>query len=158
MRKFTICTIALAAFLGLGRPASADATAFIGSMSSAERRQVRGFAVGVGLLVIGFEFEYADSPDDLTTAAPAVKTWMGNVLAQTPTAALQLYGTIGAGLYRESLDVRQTTGVGVNTGGGIKLKLTGPLRLRIDYRVFTFRGTPRYANPQRIYAGVNVKF
>lgn len=158
MRKFTICASVLAALLGLCQPAFADATAFLGNNSSPANRQVRGFAVGAGLLVMGFEFEYSDATQDVLEAAPALKTWMGNVLAQTPTGAVQLYATLGAGVYRETLDVRQTTGVGINTGGGLKIKLAGPLRLRLDYRVFTLRGTPLYASPQRVYAGVNLKF
>jgi len=43
-------------------------------------------------------------------------------------------------------------------GGGVKMSLIGPLRLRLDYRVFTLRGSPLYEKPQRFYAGVNLKF
>jgi hypothetical protein len=50
------------------------------------------------------------------------------------------------------------TNVGVNVGGGVKMSLAGPLRLRLDYRVFTLKGSPRYATPQRFYAGINLKF
>ena len=31
----------------------------------------------------------------------------------------------------------------MNNGGGVKIKLAGPLRVRLDYRVFTLRGSPR---------------
>ena len=48
--------------------------------------------------------------------------------------------------------------MGLNVGGGVKVNLAGPLRLRFDYRVFTLQGTPRHAKPQRFYAGVNLKF
>ena len=30
----------------------------------------------------------------------------------------------------------------MNTGGGVKITLLGPLRVRVDYRVFTLRGEP----------------
>jgi hypothetical protein len=43
-------------------------------------------------------------------------------------------------------------------GGGVKITLIGPLRLRLDYRVHTLRGTSLYSNPKRFYAGVNLKF
>ena len=51
---------------------------------------------------------------------------------------VQLYVTIGGGYYRiryESIDV-QDSGFGTNVGGGVKIDLVGPLRLRLDYRVF----------------------
>jgi hypothetical protein len=48
--------------------------------------------------------------------------------------------------------------VGINVGGGVKVSVAGPLRLRFDYRVFTLQGDPRHSKPQRFYAGVNLKF
>jgi hypothetical protein len=38
------------------------------------------------------------------------------------------------------------------------MSLAGPLRLRLDYRVFTLSGDARHSKPQRFYAGLNVKF
>ena len=55
-------------------------------------------------------------------------------------------------------DAFSETNVGMNVGGGVKMSLAGPLRLRFDYRVFTLRGTPLYPQPQRFYAGLNLKF
>ena len=72
---------------------------------------------------------------------------------------MQLYATIGGGCYRirfEPLDV-QDTGFGTNLGGGVKIDLVGPLRLRLDYRVFKLsdqfddRGIDETS--QRFYAG-----
>ncbi len=40
----------------------------------------------------------------------------------------------------------------------MKIKLAGPLRLRLDYRVFLLRGSPLYEKPQRFYAGINLGF
>lgn len=158
MRKFTICASTLAVLLGVCRPAFADVTAFIGSISAPEKRQVRGFAVGAGVLILGFEFEYAVTGGDLATGVPELKTWMGNGLLQSPFGAVQVYGTLGAGMYRETLDAQKTTGFGINTGGGVKIAVAGPLRVRVDYRVFTLRGTPFAANPQRVYVGANLTF
>ena len=63
-----------------------------------------------------------------------------------------------AGIYRERLGNDQETAFLLNNGGGVKINLAGPLRARIDYRVFTLKGNPRHTNVQRIYAGVNLAF
>ena len=141
-------------------PAFADATLFIGKGTNPSSRTVKGLAIGVGLLVVGFEFEYARTSEDLDTGAPLLQTGMGNVLLQTPFAigGLQFYGTIGGGGYRETFGTDQTTQLGVNSGAGVKVSLLGPIRGRLDYRVFKLRGDPLYATVHRVYAGVNLKF
>lgn len=140
--------------------ASADFTAFLGVNPTPVNRIVRGVAGGAGLLVVGFEFEYANTSEDLIENAPGLRTVMINGLVQTPfpIAGLQFYGTAGVGGYRETLNEVSETNVGLNVGGGIKMSLLGPLRLRLDYRVFTLRGEPLHSRPQRFYAGVNLKF
>ena len=135
----------------------------------------RGVSGGSGFLVVAFEGEYAHAGgDDVCAAvessfgcAPSVRTVMFNGLVQTPKGILpkvQLYATIGGGYYRiryESLD-DQATGFGTNVGGGVKIDLVGPLRLRLDYRIFKL--TDRFepagfdATSQRFYAGANVAF
>jgi hypothetical protein len=82
---------------------------------------------------------------------------MINGLIQTPTRT-QLYLTAGAGFYRERLATESETHVGTNIGGGIKVGLIGPLRVRVDYRVFALRGSPLQKTPQRLYAGANLSF
>lgn len=138
-------------------PARADITAFIGLSPTPENHAVRGFSAGVSLLVIGFEFEYAQISEDDTEALPGLRTYSGNVLVQTPTDT-QLYATIGAGGYRENLGPIQETHVGVNIGGGIKIPLAGPIRVRADYRVFQLRGAPVHSTYQRFYVGGNLAF
>jgi opacity protein-like surface antigen len=140
--------------------AYADLTAFFGVNPTPVNRPVRGFAVGAGLIIVGFEFEYANTSDDEVLLAPKLQTYMFNGLVQTPVpiAGMQFYGTAGGGGYREALFEASETHVGYNIGGGIKVSLAGPLRLRFDYRVFTLKGEPRHANPQRFYAGINLKF
>jgi len=49
-------------------------------------------------------------------------------------------------------------GLGYNTGGGVKIALVGPLRVRIDYRVFKLGGGALYSPAHRVYAGLNLKF
>lgn len=140
--------------------ASADLTAFLGSTPTPSTRLVKGFAAGMGLLIAGFEFEYANTNEDLVKAAPRLRTFMFNGLLQTPVpiGGLQFYGTAGGGVFRETQDLISETNVGINVGGGVKMSLAGPLRLRVDYRVFTLRGSPLYSKPQRFYAGLNLKF
>ena len=160
MKRLRLIAALLCALL-VPSHAFADITAFLGVNPTPVSRPVRGFAVGMGLLIVAFEFEYANSSDDLAQGAPGLKTYMGNVLLQTPfpIAGMQFYGTVGAGGYHESIeDLDSETHVGVNVGGGVKVNLAGPLRLRLDYRVFTLQGSPRYDKPQRFYAGINLKF
>jgi len=152
--------IVLAALVLLPSPAFADFTAFLGVNPTPSSRVVRGLSAGVGLIIVGFEFEYANSSEDLAEAAPGLRTFMFNGLLQTPgeIAGLQFYATAGAGGYRETLNDDSETQVGINVGGGVKMTLAGPLRLRLDYRVFTLQGDPRHSKPQRFYAGLNLKF
>lgn len=146
--------------LGAAAPARADVTAFIGANITPASRQVRGGSIGIGLLVVGFEAEYAFTPDDPRASAPSLKTGMGNVLLQTPGAffGFQPYVTTGGGVYREELGTHKATGFGLNTGGGVKVNLAGPLRLRVDYRIFKLGSSALSSPAHRVYAGVNLKF
>jgi opacity protein-like surface antigen len=150
----------VAALITAPSTAFADFTAFIGSTTTPDNRFARGLSVGMGLVIVGFEFEYANTNEEELDLAPGLRTFMFNGLLQTPfpIAGMQFYGTAGAGAYRETLLDESETNVGINVGGGVKLSLIGPLRLRLDYRVFTLNGDPRHSKPQRFYAGINVKF
>jgi hypothetical protein len=143
------------------RPAFADATLFVGTTTTPSNRTTKGFAIGAGLLIVGVEFEYASTVEDPLKAAPALRTGVGNVYAQTPiaVAGMRFYATTGAGGYREKLGTaHQETNIAFNTGGGVKVSLFGPLRARVDYRVFRLRGAPLYPTLHRVYAGVNLGF
>lgn len=154
---FTLCPLLL--LLLFPAPAAADLTAFIGANITPTTRAVKGVAGGAGLLIVGFELEYADTAEDVLENAPSLRTFMGNGLVQTlPLGGVQFYGTMGGGVYRERLGTASETNFGVNVGGGAKITLLGPIRLRLDYRVFTLRGAPRHSKPQRFYAGLNLKF
>ena len=157
VRHFAVTAVLLL----IAAPARADLTVFIGANTTPANRQVRGAALGMGLLIVGFEFEYADTTDttDAFVNAPSLKTGMGNVLLQTPVAffGFQPYFTTGGGLYRETLGTHQDTSFGLNTGGGVKVSLAGPLRLRVDYRVFKLGTGALYSPAHRIYAGLNLK-
>ena len=160
MRRLLVPT-ALAMALLFPSTAAADITAFLGVNATPANRTVTGISGGVGLLIVAFEFEYANTREDLDELAPGLKTYMFNGLVQTPVpiGGMQFYGTAGGGVFRETLNEATETNFGMNVGGGVKMKLLGPLRLRLDYRVFTLRGSDvRHSKPQRFYAGINLKF
>jgi hypothetical protein len=141
-------------------PARADITAFLGLSPTPERHTVKGFSAGLSLVVVGFEFEFADLGEDPVESLPGLKTYSANVFVQTPVEVkgTQFYATAGGSGYRENLDARQESHVGFNLGGGLKVRVLGPVRLRLDYRVFQLRGDPLYSTYQRFYAGANLKF
>jgi len=149
-----------ALLLGVASPALADATFFIGSTTTPSNRQVKGFALGFGLLVVGFEFEYATTSEKEEDLAPGLRTGMGNLLLQTPfpVFGIQPYFTTGGGAYRETLADLSETNFGLNTGGGAKISLLGPVRARIDYRVFKLRGDPLHDTVHRVYGALNLSF
>jgi hypothetical protein len=162
-RPAGVAALALCA-LALAAPARADITAFLGYSPSPGGQAARGFAVGFGLLFVGFEFEYSTLSEDADEARPGIRTGLVNGLLQTiPLGGIQLYFTAGGGAYQARLQGASDTDFATNVGGGAKVKLAGPLRLRLDYRVVTLRGEPftgkgaenRY---HRLYAGVNLAF
>lgn len=146
------------------RPASADATAFIGAHLNPERQAMRGFSGGFSLFIVGFEGEYAHAGEDESARLPSLTMVSGNVFVQTPLPVfgMRFYATTGAGVYREKLEFgdRQETNAVFNTGGGAKISLIGPLRARIDYRVLKLRGEPLRSSTtvHRVYAGINLGF
>ena len=89
-----------------------------------------------------------------------MKTYSGNVFVQTPVEVkgTQFYATAGAGGYQEYLGPLEETHASLNFGGGIKVRVLGPVRLRLDYRVFRLKGEPLYPTYQRFYAGANIAF
>ena len=159
-RTASIALLVLFVTLGVVRPARADLTAFVGNNASPSNRQVRGVAVGFSLLVVGFEFELSDTRADAAADAPGLKTGMANLLVQTPfgIAGLQFYATAGAGLYQEEGGGIGDTNGGTNVGGGVKISVAGPIRMRVDYRVFSLRGSPQHDTHHRLYAGLNIGF
>jgi hypothetical protein len=153
-----IGVLALAVLLVRPAPASADLTGFLGVSSTPSSRSAKGVSIGVGLVVVGFEFEYAKISEDEPAGAPELTTGMGNVVVMTPSFKIQLYGTTGGGIFHERWRDFTNTGFGTNVGGGAKIALFGPIRLRLDYRVFNLNGTPITKNVHRFYTGVSLSF
>ena len=140
--------------------AAGDITAFLGFTPTPDQHGARGFAFGFGLLFIGFEGEYSNIGEDEDDLLPGLQTFSGNVLLQTPIelSGIQLYGTLGAGGYREQLIEARETYLATNLGGGAKFRVIGPLRVRADYRVFRLHGNPVHETYHRIYVGGNLAF
>ena len=165
LRPLASILLAAGALLVTAAPARADLTGFIGTTTTPTARTAGGFSAGTGFVIVAFEFEYSATKEDLSSAdiAPALKTYMFNGLLQTPVpiARTQFYGTAGVGAYHETLSTQplnNQTNIGTNIGGGAKITLAGPLRLRLDYRIFTLHGNARHTPVQRLYAGINLKF
>jgi hypothetical protein len=142
------------------KPAGADVTAFIGANTSPANRQVRGASLGFSLLVVGVEFEYTDTTDDPAAKAPSLTVGSANLLLQPPSSILGVlpYVTAGGGVYSETLGARNDKGFTVNTGGGVKISLVGPLRVRVDYRVFKLESGALISPAHRVYVGLNLAF
>jgi hypothetical protein len=158
-RTGLITLLALAALIVRPAPAAADLTGFLGLATTPTNRNTRGIAVGVSLVVVGFEFEYGKIVEDELQGAPEVTTGMGNIMVMSPSSRFQLYGTTGGGYYREQFRDFAHSGFGTNLGGGLKITLAGPLRLRLDYRVLSLNtNTPILRKVHRFYTGVSVSF
>jgi hypothetical protein len=156
----TRCTvIAAVLLLTAAVPARADISAFLGADMTPANRQTVGLAFGVGLLIVGFEGEYASTVEDAPSGSPSLQTGMGSLLLQTPSAffGFQPYFATGGGIYHEVLGAHSDTGLSLNTGGGVKVSLIGPIRLRVDYRVIKLGSGALYSPAHRIYAGLNLK-
>ena len=145
--------------LAVAAPASADLTFIVGSNQTPASRAVKGFAIGGGGM-IAMEFEYANNGEHIEEATPGLRTFMGNVLVQTPfaVAGFQPYATVGLGYYRERLDTHQESALAFNSGVGMKVKIFGPLMARADYRVMKLRGESLYGTVHRVYSGVHLAF
>ena len=160
MRILRQALMVLIVLVAVAAPARADATLFLGTNTTPDGRLTRGGAIGAGLLVVGFEFEYSTTVEEVATASPSLKIGSANGILQTPIPVfgMQFYVTAGGGIYRERLGSATETGFAPNVGGGVKWKLAGPLRLRLDYRTFKLGRGALYSPSHRLYAGLNLKF
>jgi len=140
--------------------ATADVTAFLGVSPTPGARLARGVAGGGGLVVVGFEVEVARLDEEAATGVPGLTTGMASVMLQTPieVSRVQFYGTSGLGVYRERLGDDTETALAASLGGGLKVRVAGPLKLRLDYRLFRLRGEPRHEVYHRVYAGATLGF
>ena len=149
-------------------PMHSDVTAFVGVMVPQARRAVGG-AFGGGGSMVRFEIEYSGTVGSATLTRPSAGAISVNVLVQsTPSIhGLQFYGTGGFGLFGETFEGGAGSGevLAKNFGVGAKIVLAGPLRLRLDYRLFVLGDAPDASpglvlqqHPQRLSAGLNFTF
>ena len=121
MKKIlTVSALAFAGLVATPSNAAADLTFFLGLSPTPDVRSARGFAVGINLLIVGFEFDYSSMTEEAPTNSPGLKSGMFNVLVLTPTTGVQLYGTVGGGMYREYSFTETETHFGTNVGGGLR--------------------------------------
>ena len=159
LQSLVVAVVTSAALFAVPATAAADVTAFLGWANKPTTRAGTGLAVGLKLFVVGMEFEYATINEKTADNAPQFRTGMVNGLVQTPTPHAQLYATVGGGVYREKFRAgAQETNTGINIGGGVKVGLFGPVKLRVDYRVFKLRGDAVYKTVRRVYVGLNAGF
>ena len=141
-------------------PARADLTVFAGLQNAPNVRPATGLSVGFGLLLVGWEVEIARAAQDTADLAPSVSSGTASLYVQNPIPinGVQFYAIAGAGLYRERFgDLYEHDDVHAAIGGGAKIELMGPFKLRLDYRIFKLRDA-RSENPQRVYAGLTLAF
>ncbi|MCE2542454.1 MAG: hypothetical protein J4F30_03285, partial [Acidobacteria bacterium] len=118
MRR-VISALLVLLFVLAAREAAADVVLFTGKTATPSSRPVKGVAVDAVLLIIGVEFEYSDTSEDMSENAPALRTAMFNAVVQTPSIlGLRFYATAGGGLYEERLTSSnyKKRGTGTNTG------------------------------------------
>lgn len=145
---------------GVAAPAQADLTVFAGLQSSPSVRPSTGISLGFGLLLVGWEVEIARVAEEVEDLAPSIASGTASIYVQNPIpiSGVQLYAIAGAGLYRERLsNVYERNDVHVAVGGGAKIQLAGPLKLRLDYRLFKLHDSLS-ENPQRFFAGLTLSF
>ena len=155
-RVLLVCALVL----GSALPARADLTIFTGLQGAPVIRPTTGISVGFGVLVVGWEVEIARVREQEDDLAPSIAAGTGSVYVQNPVpiSGVQLYAIAGAGVYRERLGPSfEQTDVHLALGGGAKVALAGPLKLRLDYRYFRLRDA-RSPDAQRLYAGLTLSF
>ena len=84
--------LSLAILLAIPATASADFTAFLGTNPTPVNRVTTGLAVGVGLVIVGFEFEYGHTRENFDELAPSLSMW---VVTEPTVAAIAMPTTDG---------------------------------------------------------------
>ena len=156
-----VLTLSTAAAAAQGLESHINATAFAGAAMTPDPQVAIGVAVGVRPrpTAVSLEFEYSRSGSDPAEGVPAIVTFSVNFLLQFPVqpSRYQFYGTFGVGVYGLLRDSTSSEPDGVrNFGGGAKITVAGPFKLRVDYRAFRLAPIPReyHSNEHRLYVGV----
>ena len=145
-------------------PAFADLTVFggrvatvSGASDASAARPAWGAALGLSPHPFGIEFEFGSVPARSGAGQAAWQPGMFALLVGGPAGGgIQVYGAAGGGWHRERFGEQVRTDLAASGGGGVLVRIAEPFHLRLDARVFAFRGDARPAG--RIYAGLHVAF
>lgn len=158
--------------LMLMNPVSArgDATVLVGLTYVDALRPSYGFSFGYRPSVVGFEIEYLGTFGQTTPGDYSAGGIFASVIVQPVTIShVQIFAVGGFGAWGEGFAGGKRTGVlnAGNVGGGVLVGLAGPLKLRLDYRLFLLGEVaeaevgaiaPSRKHPQRIAAGLHFAF
>ena len=146
--------------------ARADGTVLVGLTSVDALRPSFGFSFGYRPSAVGVEVEYLSTfPGDYSAGGI-----FASVIVQPVTISnVQIFAVGGVGVWGEGFAGGKRTGVlnAGNVGGGVLVALAGPVRLRLDYRLFLLGEVseaevgaiaPSRKHPQRIAAGLHFAF
>src|SRR5262249_49137925 len=139
MRRLFIQANLVSVFLAAGAmPAAADATAYLGVMTAGGPRLAVGFAYPHSPWMVGYEPGLMTAVGPATSKQSSVGAFSASVIVQPRSTihGFQLYGPAGFGLYGEVYDHGGSGEVlATNIGGGARVGLAGPLKLRLDSRL-----------------------
>jgi hypothetical protein len=130
------------------RPVATDyrnhATIFAGLTGTPSVLPIVGGAWGGGTPDFGFELELSHTRLGRKAGA-SWGTFLASMFVRVPVESdvVEYYGIGGLGLYGETHgDGRGAGGLTRHFGFGAKYRLTGPVRARIEYRLFLLETTP----------------
>ena len=155
--------IVFAGLLSAAEPARADATVLIGLHTPSAPSPTFGASFGYARGLIGWEVEIASSGKQSATRASA-GCFCWNLIVQPPlrVGSANVYFIGGLGLYGEVGGGVLGTGpsIAADIGAGLKIPLSGPLKLRLDYRAFLGQAgeNDRAIHSQRVAAGLSLVF
>lgn len=146
--------------------ARADATVLVGLTSVEGLRPSLGWSFSYRPSAVGVEVEYLTTTPGNYSAGGI----FGSVIVMPVTISnVQIFVLGGVGVWGEGFKGGKRTGVlsAANVGGGVLVGLVGPVRLRLDYRLFRLGEvskeeigaiSPSRKHPQRIAAGLYFRF
>ncbi len=131
---------------------SGSMTVLTGVYSAARAKPAIGYAWGFGKAGGGGELEYAGTRGSGEEAGSITLAWF----IPTPLKVRRspVYGIAGFGAYADShrAELQET----IVAGMGTKVQVAGPIKLRIEYRLFLLRDA--FPPPRRLSAGLSVGF
>ena len=157
------------AMLMLAAPARAqnDWTVLAGAMDAQGARPAVSAAFGHVPGIAGFEIEYLSTVgagNDTRSRAGGI---VANAIVHPYTRDnLQFFGVFGLGVWGQTFADHGGTGAlgAKDLGGGVKIRISEHLRVRVDYRLFLLgemedgSRQPEPQHPQRLAVGLNLHF